>query len=144
MAEHTTVVFGIPIPSTSRVFLAIVLVHVIAGLGWVVSGLVAVMSVNRAILIRTSIADPFIMIGLLVFLAGFRHLIRQARQEYEAIQGSPAGMRAVAQHGADVPPFWESLGRGKDKRRSVDLDWRAPAAPPARRPSLRIAKRPSL
>ena len=44
MAEHTTVIFGIPIPSTSRVFLAIVLVHVIAGLGCVVSGLVAMLS----------------------------------------------------------------------------------------------------
>ena len=42
-----------------------------------------VTSVNRAILIRTSLADPLIMSGLLVFLAGFRHLIRQARQEYE-------------------------------------------------------------
>jgi len=42
-----------------------------------------VTSVNTAILIRTSIADPLIMIGWLVFLAGFRHLIRQARQEYE-------------------------------------------------------------
>lgn len=47
MAEHTTVIFGIPIPSTSRVFLAIVLVHVIAGLGCVVSGLVAMFSEKR-------------------------------------------------------------------------------------------------
>ncbi len=42
-----------------------------------------VTSVNTSILIRTSLADPLIMAGLLVFLAGFRHLIRQARQEYE-------------------------------------------------------------
>lgn len=42
-----------------------------------------VTSVNTSILIRTSLADPLIMVGLLVFLAGFRHLIRQARQEYE-------------------------------------------------------------
>src|SRR6266508_3484019 len=42
-----------------------------------------VTSVNTSILIRTSLADPLIMGGLLVFLAGFRHLIRQARQEYE-------------------------------------------------------------
>ena len=42
-----------------------------------------VTSVNRAILIRTSLADPLIMSGLLIFLAGFRHLIRQVRQEYE-------------------------------------------------------------
>jgi len=40
---------------------------------------------NAFILIRTTLADPLIMIGLLVFLAGFRHLIRQARQEYEWI-----------------------------------------------------------
>jgi hypothetical protein len=38
---------------------------------------------NTSIIIRTSLADPLIMVGLLVFLAGFRHLIRQARQEYE-------------------------------------------------------------
>ena len=35
------------------------------------------------ILIRTALADPLIMVGLLVFLAGFRHLIRQARSDYE-------------------------------------------------------------
>jgi hypothetical protein len=40
---------------------------------------------NTYVLIRTSLADPLIMTGLLVFLAGFRHLIRQARQEYEWI-----------------------------------------------------------
>jgi Na+/phosphate symporter len=42
-----------------------------------------VTSINTSILIRTSLADPLIFVGLLVFLAGFRHLIRQARQEYE-------------------------------------------------------------
>jgi hypothetical protein len=40
---------------------------------------------NMYVLIRTSLADPLIMTGLLVFLAGFRHLIRQARQDYEWI-----------------------------------------------------------
>jgi len=38
---------------------------------------------NTFILIRTSLADPLIMVGFIVFLAGLRHLIRQARQEYE-------------------------------------------------------------
>lgn len=42
-----------------------------------------VQSINTAILIRTSLADPLIFVGLLVFLAGFRHLIRQAHQGYE-------------------------------------------------------------
>lgn len=42
-----------------------------------------VTSIRTAILIRTSLADPLIFVGFLVFLAGFRHLIRQARQEYE-------------------------------------------------------------
>jgi hypothetical protein len=42
-----------------------------------------VTSVNTSILIRTSLADPLIMVGLMVFLAGFRHLIRQARQDCE-------------------------------------------------------------
>lgn len=40
---------------------------------------------NSFILIRTSLADPLIMVGLLVFLAGFCHLIKQARQEFEWI-----------------------------------------------------------
>ena len=33
---------------------------------------------NTYILMRTTLADPLIMTGLLVFLAGFRHLVRQA------------------------------------------------------------------
>lgn len=40
---------------------------------------------NTFILIRTTLTDPLIMVGLLVFLAGFCHLIRQSRQEYEWI-----------------------------------------------------------
>jgi hypothetical protein len=43
-------------------------------------------SVSKAstfILTRTTLADPLIMACLLVFLAGFRHLIRQARPDYE-------------------------------------------------------------
>ena len=40
---------------------------------------------NTYILMRTTLADPLIMTGLLVFLAGFRHLVRQARQGYEWI-----------------------------------------------------------
>jgi hypothetical protein len=35
------------------------------------------------VIIRTTLADALIMVGLLVFLAGFRHLIRQARADYE-------------------------------------------------------------
>jgi Na+/phosphate symporter len=42
-----------------------------------------VTSINTSILVRTSLADPLIFVGLLVFLGGFRHLIRQAGQEYE-------------------------------------------------------------
>jgi hypothetical protein len=38
---------------------------------------------NTLILIRTALADPLIMIGLLVFMAGFRHLVRRAREDYE-------------------------------------------------------------
>lgn len=43
-------------------------------------------SVSRAstfILTRATLADPLIMACLLVFLAGFRHLIRSARPDYE-------------------------------------------------------------
>jgi hypothetical protein len=35
------------------------------------------------VIIRTTLADSLIMVGLLVFLAGFRHVIRQARADYE-------------------------------------------------------------
>jgi hypothetical protein len=38
---------------------------------------------NTFILIRTAVADPLIMVGLLVFMAGFRHLIRQTQEDYE-------------------------------------------------------------
>jgi hypothetical protein len=44
------------------------------------------LSMSRAstfILTRTTLADPLIMACLLVFLAGFRHLIQQARPDYE-------------------------------------------------------------
>src|SRR5437763_9253968 len=45
-------------------------------------------SVSRAstlILMRATLADPLIMVGFLVMLAGFRHLIRQALPESEWI-----------------------------------------------------------
>jgi uncharacterized membrane protein len=42
--ESTTVVLGIPIPSTDPVFLAIVGVHVLFGLGAVTAGAVAMLS----------------------------------------------------------------------------------------------------
>ncbi len=38
---------------------------------------------NTFIIIRASLADPLIMVGLLVFLSGFCHLIKQARPDYE-------------------------------------------------------------
>jgi hypothetical protein len=47
------------------------------------------------ILIRTSLADPLIMVGLLVFLAGFCHLIKQARQEFEWIATLIFGVGAI-------------------------------------------------
>jgi hypothetical protein len=40
-------------------------------------------STGTQILTRTTIADPIIIACFVVFLAGFRHLIRQARQDYE-------------------------------------------------------------
>lgn len=41
-----------------------------------------VASTSTAIIVRTSIADPLIVVGLLVVLAGFRELVRRARPEY--------------------------------------------------------------
>jgi hypothetical protein len=47
------------------------------------------------ILMRTTLADPLIMVGYLVFLAGFRHLIRQARQDYEWVATLAFGVGLV-------------------------------------------------
>lgn len=40
-------------------------------------------SAGTQVLTRTTIADPIIIACFVVFLAGLRHLIRQARQDYE-------------------------------------------------------------
>lgn len=55
-------------------------------------------SVSRAsafILTRATLADPLIMAGLLVFLAGFRHLIRKARPDYEWVSALVFGAGLV-------------------------------------------------
>ena len=46
--EETTVVAGIPIPSTSPVFLAVVALHVLVGLVCVVAGAIAMLSPKRS------------------------------------------------------------------------------------------------
>jgi hypothetical protein len=50
------------------------------------------------ILARTSLADPLIMIGFLVFLAGFRHITRQARPDHEWVSSLVfgAGLLVIA------------------------------------------------
>jgi uncharacterized membrane protein len=48
MPEATTVVAGIPIPSTNPIFLAVVGVHVLVGLICVVAGAVAMLSPKRS------------------------------------------------------------------------------------------------
>lgn len=55
-------------------------------------------SMSRAstlILMRTTLADPLIMAGLLIFLAGFRRLIRQARPAYEWVSALVFGVGLV-------------------------------------------------
>jgi hypothetical protein len=47
MTDQATVILGIPIPSTSPVFLAVLLVHVLAGLVCVASGLTAMLAEKR-------------------------------------------------------------------------------------------------
>lgn len=47
------------------------------------------------VIARTTIADALIMVGLLVFLAGFRHLIRQARPDYEWVASLVFGVGLV-------------------------------------------------
>lgn len=42
--EEETIVFGIPVPSTNKVFLAIVVIHIALGLVCVIAGLVAMLS----------------------------------------------------------------------------------------------------
>jgi hypothetical protein len=50
---------------------------------------------NTFILTRTALADPLIMVGFLVFLAGLRHLIRQARQDCEWVGSLVFGVGVV-------------------------------------------------
>ena len=45
--DHSIVILGIPIPSSAPVFLAIVAVHVLAGLGCIIAGLIAMLSMKR-------------------------------------------------------------------------------------------------
>ena len=47
MADPGIVVLGIPIPSSSPVFLAVVAAHVIVGLACVIAGLIAMLSAKR-------------------------------------------------------------------------------------------------
>jgi hypothetical protein len=47
------------------------------------------------VIIRTTLADSLIMVGLLVFLAGFRHLICQARPGYEWVASLLFGVGLV-------------------------------------------------
>lgn len=47
MTDQGIVILGIPIPSTSPVFLAFVAVHVVVGLACVIAGLVAMLSAKR-------------------------------------------------------------------------------------------------
>lgn len=42
--EEETIVFGIPVPSTNKVFLAIVVIHIALSLACVIAGLVAMLS----------------------------------------------------------------------------------------------------
>jgi hypothetical protein len=48
MTDEGVVVFGIPVPSSSPVFLAIITVHVAAGLVCVIAGVVAMLAPKRA------------------------------------------------------------------------------------------------
>ena len=50
---------------------------------------------NTFILIRTALADPLIYVGFLVFLAGFRQLIKQARPDFEWISALVFGVGLV-------------------------------------------------
>lgn len=48
MTDQGIIVFGIPIPSSSPLFLAIVAVHVVAGLTCTVAGIIAMVAAKRA------------------------------------------------------------------------------------------------
>lgn len=47
------------------------------------------------VIIRTTLADSLIMVGLLVFLAGFRHLIRRARPDFEWVASLVFGVGLI-------------------------------------------------
>ena len=47
------------------------------------------------VIVRTTLADSLIMVGLLVFLAGFRHLIRRARPDFEWVASLVFGVGLI-------------------------------------------------
>jgi len=49
MTDEGVVVLGIPIPSSSPMFLSIVAVHVAAGLGCTIAGIAAMLTSKRAV-----------------------------------------------------------------------------------------------
>lgn len=44
MEEHSTILFGVPVPSNNKVFLAFIVVHIVLGLTCTISGVVAMLS----------------------------------------------------------------------------------------------------
>ena len=47
MADDTTIVFGVPVPSTDPGFLAVMRFHILVGVACVVAGIVAMLSRKR-------------------------------------------------------------------------------------------------
>jgi len=58
-SQTTTVLFGLPIPSSNPIFLGIVGVHVLFGLAAVVAGAIAMLSKKAVDNIRTSALSIF-------------------------------------------------------------------------------------
>jgi len=67
MTESETIIFGIPVPSDNKLFLTIVVVHILLGIACVLSGVVAMLSAKGS-RIHTLAGKIYYWVLLLVFV----------------------------------------------------------------------------
>ncbi len=73
LPEKETILFGIPVPSDDKLFLAIVVVHILLGIICVLAGIAAILS-NKGSNLHTTSGKIYYWVLLLIFLTGSRSL----------------------------------------------------------------------
>jgi hypothetical protein len=87
MPEQTTIVFGIPVPSTDPVFLAVVRFHIVLGVICVVAGLAAMLFAKGKGRHSTSGTVYYWSLAVLVASAGGMSVVRWAENYHLFILG---------------------------------------------------------